>query len=190
MSEGQAVRPAEGLFAPPRRVDALADLLANVWQFGYVTTDLDRAIEFMSERFGLEHALKLPAGGATFLVGDEPAEWDAKFAMGARGGKIIELIEPVGGHVDFYTRVLPPDGSFAVRLHHIATFIDSSEAEWERLGGLLAASGLKVDYTVLIPDRVRAGYVDTTAELGHWLEICQLQREDIEFFSALVADSA
>jgi hypothetical protein len=24
---------------------------------------------------------------------------------------------------------------------------------------------------------------------GHWLEICQLQREDIEFFSALVADS-
>jgi len=27
-------------------------------------------------------------------------------------------------------------------------------------------------------------------ELGHWLEICQLQREDIEFFSALVAESA
>ena len=43
---------------------------------------------------------------------------------------------------------------------------------------------------LLIPNRVRAGYVDTTAELGHWLEICQLQREDIEFFSALVSDSA
>jgi len=26
--------------------------------------------------------------------------------------------------------------------------------------------------------------------LGHWLEICQLSREDIEFFSALVSDSA
>ena len=115
MSEGQAIRPAEGLFAPPRRVDALADLLANVWQFGYVTTDLDRAVEFMSERFGLEHCVKLPAGGATFLVGDEPAEWDAKFAMGARGGKIVELIEPVAGQIDFYTRALPADGSFAVR---------------------------------------------------------------------------
>ena len=190
MSGAQAMRPAEGLFSPPRRVDALADLLANVWQFGYVTNDLDRAVEFMSDRFGLEHCLKLPAGGATFLVGDEPAEWDAKFAMGARGGKIVELIEPVAGHVDFYTRVLPPDGSFAVRLHHIATFIDSGDEEWARVGGLLAASGLKVDYTVLIPNRVRAGYVDTTAELGHWLEICQLQREDIEFFGALVADSA
>ena len=128
------MRPAEGLFAPPRRVEALADLLANVWQFGYVTTDLDRAVAFMSERFGLEHCLKLPAGGATFLVGDEPAEWDARFAMGARGGKIVELIEPVAGHVDFYTRVLPPDGSFAVRLHHIATFIDNGDEEWERVG--------------------------------------------------------
>lgn len=190
MSAGQAMRPAEGLFAAPRRIDALADLLANVWQFGYVTTDLDRAVEFMSARFGLEHCLKLPAGGATFLVGDEPTEWDAKFAMGARGGKIVELIEPVGGCVEFYTRLLPADGSFAVRLHHIATFIDTAQEEWDRVGALLAESRLKVDYTVLIPNRVRAGYVDATAELGHWLEICQLQPEDIDFFSALVADSA
>jgi hypothetical protein len=65
--------------------------------------------------------------------------------MGARGGLIIELIHPVGGEIDFSTRVLPQS--------------------------------------------VRAGYVDTTHLLGHWLEICQLQREDIEFFNGLVADS-
>jgi hypothetical protein len=189
MTGAQAVRPAGGLFEAPRRADAIADLLANVWQFGYVTTDLDRSIEFMAERFGLEHCLKLPAGG-TFLAGDQPVEFDAKFAMGSRGGTIIELIEPVAGEVDFYRRVLPSDGSFAVRLHHIATFIDPGDAEWERLGSLLAASGLKFDYTLVIPDRVRAGYVDTTAELGHWLEVCQLQREDTDFFSSLVADSA
>ena len=115
-----AVRPAEGLFAAPRRMETVADLFANVWQFGYVTTDLDRAIEYMSERFGLEHCVKLPTGGATFLVGDEPAEWEARFAMGSRGGMIIELIEPVSGEVDFYTRLLPDDGSFAVRFHHPA----------------------------------------------------------------------
>lgn len=178
------------LFANPRPVNALADLLANVWQFGYVTTDLDRGIEFMAERFGLEHCLHLPSDTATFLVGDQPAPWEVRVAMGARGGLIVELIEPVAGAIDFYTRVLPSDGSFAVRLHHIATFTSPGEEEWERLGRLLAASGLKVDYTVLIPNRVRAGYVDTTAELGHWLEICQLQPEDIDFFTALVTDSA
>ena len=29
-------------------METVADLFANVWQFGYVTTDLDRAIEVMS----------------------------------------------------------------------------------------------------------------------------------------------
>ena len=117
--------------------------------------------------------------------------------MGSRGGTIIELIEPVAGGVDFYTRVHPeadPDDDdnnpFAVRLHHIATFIQTGDDEWARLNELLAAANLRVDYTLIIPDRVRAGYVDTTAELGHWLEICQLQREDIEFFTALIGDSS
>ena len=184
-----ATRPAGGLFAHPRPVHSLADLFANVWQFGYVTTDLDRAIDFVAGRFGLTHCLKLPAGG-TFLAGSEPAEFEAKFAMGARGGTIIELIEPVSGAIDFYRRVLPARADFAVRLHHIATFTQTGDEEWARINAILADANLSVDYTLVIPDRVRAGYVDTTAELGHWLEICQLQREDIDFFSALVADSA
>jgi hypothetical protein len=178
------------LFAQPRSVQALADLFANVWQFGYVTNDLDRAIAFMADRFGFEHCVKLPAGG-TFLVGDEPAEFAAEFAMGCRGGTIVELIEPVAGEVDFYTRILPADKrDFAVRLHHIATYTQTGDEEWARINALLAGANLSVDYTLIIPGRVRAGYVDTTAELGHWLEICQLHSEDIDFFTALVADSA
>ena len=43
---------------------------------------------------------------------------------------------------------------------------------------------------MLIPDRVRAGYVDTTADLGHYLEVCQLQPADTEFFSSLVEQTA
>jgi hypothetical protein len=190
MTQPQAVRPAEGLFAAPRRVDAIADLFANVWQFGYVTSDLDRAIEVMSERFGLEHCLQLPTDTATFLVGDEPAAWDARVAMGSRGGLIVELIEPVSGEVGFYRDFLPRGGSFAIRFHHVATFIPGGDEEWERMRSLLAKSGLGFDYTVLIPERVRAGYVDTRADFGHLLEICQLQREDIDFFSALSSDSA
>jgi hypothetical protein len=186
-----APRPADGLFADPRPTDALADLLANVWQFGYVTTDLERATAVMADRFGLQDCRHLPSDTATFLVGDTPAPWEVKVAMGARGGLIVELIEPVAGEIDFYTRVLPAERQeFAVRLHHIATFIEPGDDAWHKLETLLAASGLKVDYTVLIPNRVRAGYVDTTHLLGHWLEVCQLQPEDIDFFTSLVTDSA
>jgi hypothetical protein len=188
MTEG--VRPASGLFEDPRELRALGDLFANVWQIAYVTSDLDQGMEALRERFGVEHCVEVPTAGATFLRGDEPAEWDARVAMGARGGLIVELIEPVAGEVDFYRRFLPEDGSPALRLHHLASFIEVGDEAWRSLTELLARSGLKVDYTVLIPDRVRAGYVDTTAELGHFLEVCQLQAADIEVFSGLVAESA
>jgi hypothetical protein len=188
MTEG--VRPASGLFEEPRKLRALGDLFANVWQIAYVTSDLDQGMEALRERFGVERCAEVPTAGATFLKGDEAAEWDVRIAMGARGGLIVELIEPVGGEVDFYRRFLPEDGSQALRLHHLASFIELGDHAWSSLTELLAASGLKVDYTVLIPDRVRAGYVDTTAELGHFLEVCQLQEADIEFFSGLVEQSA
>jgi hypothetical protein len=184
------MRPAAGLFEQPRKIEAIGDLFANVWQLGYVTTDLDAAMELMRERLGVENMVEVPTDTATFLVGDEEADWSVRVAMGARGGLIVEAIEPVSGEIGFYTDVLPGDGSFAVRLHHLATFVDLGDEEWSRIEGLLADSGLKVDYTVLIPGRVRAGYVDATAELGHYLEICQLQSADVEFFSGLAEQSA
>jgi hypothetical protein len=179
----------QGLFDEPREARALGDLFANVWQVAYVTTDLDRGMELLRDRFGVENCVEVPTAGVTFLAGDKRAEWDVRIAMGARGGLIVELIEPVAGEVDFYRRFLPADGSPDLRLHHLATFVPVGDEVWASLGELLAASGLSIDYTVLIPDRVRAGYVDTTAELGHFLEVCQLQEADIEFFSGLVQQS-
>jgi hypothetical protein len=175
------------MFEKASQVTALGDLFANVWQVAYVTRDLDEGVERLRDRFGVD-STEVPTAGATFLVGDEPADWDVRIAMGARGGLIVELIEPIGGEVDFYRRALPAEGGLG--FHHLATYMPLGDEAWRSLEDLLAASGLRVDYTVLIPDRVRAGYVDTTAELGHYLEVCQLQPADVEFFSGLVEQSA
>jgi hypothetical protein len=175
------------LLGKPRPITALADLFANVWQLGYVTTDLDRGIELLRDGFGVDNLTAVPSGGADFYAGDKLVPWEAKFAMGARGGLIVELIEPVDGEVGFYRRALPDDGSFAVRLHHIATYAELGDEAWEAIAGLLAAHDLRFDYTMLIEGRVRAGYVDTTAELGHFLEVCQLQPADSDFFNSLAA---
>jgi hypothetical protein len=182
--------PAAGHFADPRPVEELGDLFANIWQVCWVTSDFDRGAEFLSDRFGVENFTELPTEGATFLKGDEPAEWEVRVGMGARGGLITEVIEPVSGEVDFYRRFLPQDGSFGLRLHHLASFVELGDEAWSSISELLASQGLRFDYTVLIPDRVRAGYVDMTAELGHFLEICQLQPADTEFFSGLIEQSA
>ncbi|MGH2863469.1 MAG: hypothetical protein ACRDL8_10735 [Solirubrobacteraceae bacterium] len=84
MPPSTTTRPPEGLFAAPRAVETIADLFANVWQLGYATTDLDRALEELSARFGFEHQFRVPSGGAVFFAGDQEVPWEARFAMAAR----------------------------------------------------------------------------------------------------------
>lgn len=40
MTTAPAARPSAGLFADARMIDTIADLFANVWQLGYVTTGI------------------------------------------------------------------------------------------------------------------------------------------------------
>jgi hypothetical protein len=111
-----------------------------------------------------------------------------RVAMGARGGLIVELIEPIAGEVEFYRQAL---GEGAVLgLHHMAMLVPLGDEAWEGLERLLAEHGMAFTYTILIPDRARLAYVDTRAQLGHWIELCQLQKADTDFFSGLIAESA
>jgi Glyoxalase/Bleomycin resistance protein/Dioxygenase superfamily len=188
------IRPASDLFSEPRPINALGDLFANIWQVCYVTPDLDRGMAELRDVFGIENSTEVPTEGATFLKGDleggEPAQWDVRVAMGARGGLIVELIEPIAGEVEFYRRALPTDGDSVLGFHHLAMLVPLGDEAWNSLTELLAARGLGVQYTIVIPERARLAYVDTTALLGHYIELCQLQPADTEFFSGLIAGSA
>ena len=184
-----AARPASGLFADPRPIDTLGDLFANVWQVCYVTPDLERGMKELCDLFGIENATEVPVEGATFMKRGDQVEWAPRVAMGARGGLIIELIEPVSGEVAFYRQALPEDGG-ALGFHHLAMLVPLGDEAWRSVESLLADHGLAFEYTILIPDRARLAYVDMRARLGHWIELCQLQEADTEFFSGLIADSA
>jgi hypothetical protein len=186
---GGTVRPAPDLFAEPRPIEALGDLFANIWQVCYVTPELERGMVELRDLLGVENATEVPIEGATFLKGVEEVEWVPRVAMGARGGLIIELIEPVAGEVEFYRRFLPADGG-ALGLHHMAMLVPLGDEPWQDIEKLLGEHGLDFEYTILIPDRARLAYVDTTAVLGHYIELCQLQPADTEFFSGLIAESA
>lgn len=172
---------------PPQTV---ADLFTRIWQYAYVTTDLDRAIAEMTDELGFKTCIEVPNADATFLAGDAPRPWNAKFAVATSGGPIIEIIEPVAGEVDFYRQALPSDGSYALRLHHMATSVPAGDDEWQRLQSMLGDAGLRIDYTALIPGYVRAGYVDATGRLGHYLEICQHEPEGMALFSELTRAAA
>lgn len=174
-------------FDAPPVVAEIADLFSGVWQVGYVANDLDAAMALARDELGFERCIEVPTDTATVLDADgNVVPWTARIAMAGRGGLIAEIIEPVSGEVDFYRRYLPPEGGPGLRLHHLATQVPLGDEAWEAVAAVLARSGLRFDLTVLIPDRVRAGYVDTSAQFGHWLEICQLQPADVDFFRSLV----
>jgi Glyoxalase/Bleomycin resistance protein/Dioxygenase superfamily len=182
-------RPGSGLFADPRPIEALGDLFANVWQVCYVTPDLDRGMSDLRELLGVENSTEVPTEGASFLKDGEQLQWDVRVAMGARGGMIIELIEPVAGEVEFYREALPENGG-ALRFHHLAMLVPLGDEAWGEVEELVGQNGMSFEYTILIPDRARLAYVDARARLGHWIELCQLQKADTEFFSGLIEESA
>jgi hypothetical protein len=184
-----APRPASGLFSDPRPIEALGDLFANVWQVCYVTPSLERGMAELRDLLGVKNSIEVPVEGATFMKGGEEAEWEPRVAMGARGGLIVELIEPVAGEVEFYRQALPQDGG-VLGFHHLAMLVPLGDEPWAGVERLLAEHGLSFEYTILIPDRARLAYVDTRAQFGHWIELCQLQKADTDFFSGLIADSA
>ncbi len=186
---GGAPRPASGLFDDPRPIEALGDLFANLWQVCYVTPDLDRGMKELRDLFGVENSTEVPVEGASFRKGGEEIEWVPRVAMGARGGLIIELIEPVSGEVEFYRRFLPKDGG-VLGLHHLAMLVPLGDEAWDAVEKLLGEHGMAFEYTILIPNRARLAYVDTTAQLGHYIELCQLEKADTDFFSGLIAESA
>lgn len=187
MSPG-TVRPASDLFADPRPIEVLGDLFANIWQVCYVTPDLERGMAELRDLLGVENATEVPVEGATFLKGGDQVEWRPRVAMGARGGLVIELIEPLAGEVEFYRRFLPRNGG-VLGLHHLAMLVPLGDEAWSSVEKLVGEHGLDFEYTILIPDRARLAYVDTTALLGHYIELCQLQPADTEFFSGLIAES-
>ena len=184
-----AARPGSGLFDDPRPVNALGDLFANVWQVCYVTPALDRGMKELRDLLGIENVTEVPVEGATFMKRGEEVEWEPRVAMGARGGMIIELIEPVSGEVEFYRRALPKEGG-VLGLHHLAMLVPLGNEAWGEVERLLGEHDLSFEYTILIPDRARLAYVDTRAMLGHWIELCQLEKADTDFFSELIAGSA
>jgi len=165
-------------------------MFANVWQLGYVTTDLDRAMETAAQTLGLETCVEVPTDTAEFVVDGEVVPWETRIAMGSRGGLIVEIIEPVGGEVGFYRDALPRDGSHGLRLHHLAACMEPGDEAWAAMERVLADAGLRIHSLVLIPNRVRAAYVDTSDRFGHWMEICQLQPDDVATFTGIVRDSA
>ncbi|TGD75846.1 hypothetical protein E4634_02970 [Mangrovimicrobium sediminis] len=140
-------------------------------QNAYVTHDLDRAMEMVAERFGVESFDRFePQMTVRTPQGEQPLS--TRVASFWAGGLNVEIIQPTGGYIEHYTSMLPADTGDAVpRFHHISLRRDDEaamRAEIEALGLPLAFEG-PLSIREAIPSLVFV-YLDARAVLGHYVE--------------------
>lgn len=178
----------------------LSDLLRNFLQLGYVTDDIDAAAAYLESTLGTVTCVKhyrselgggLPpsAGGeagASFVVVDgKPAQqWTIDVALVNAGPTNVEIIRPVGGAVDLYRGAVRP--GVPATLHHMGFVVD----DFDEADAVVAAAG-KTWAQYGRSGGIRFGYLDLRAELGHFVEVMELDEASADGFTQLeVASNA
>jgi len=140
--------------------------LRGHYQNGYVTHNVEAAIEIFAARFGVEglRAFDIDVTVAT-PGGDRPMR--LLIANGWAGGINFELIQPVSGYIDPIVAMLPDEQTDPVpRFHHFALRrenLDEMHAE-------IAESGLPVAFAGEPAGMVFA-YLDAREAIGHYIEM-------------------
>jgi hypothetical protein len=153
-------------------VRTLSDLFRNVLQIAYVTEDLDMATAYFESTLGTvpcRKTYKSSLGGTVVVDGETAEEWVIDVALVNAGATNLEIIRPVSGAVDLYRSAIRPGAP--ATLHHLGYRIP----DFDEATAILAANGRAWKQYGRLEGSLRFGYVDMTAELGHYVELMDLE---------------
>jgi hypothetical protein len=152
--------------------DHHGSLLGRFFQLGYVTRDLDTAIDAFRKRYGAAEFQIIP-GQARFAH-------TKRIALGYVGPVMIEFIEPNPEVPSIYVDHIPEEAGDA-RFHHIGLLIDDYPGTIERL----ESRGYDVPYKLSYDDIMDCCYADLRAQLGHYVEYVRLGEEGKQWFASV-----
>ncbi len=165
-----------------RSVRTFSDLFRNVMQVAYVTDDLEVACDYFEQTLGTvptTKTYKSSLGGIVVVDGETAEEWVMDVALVNAGPTNFELIQPISGAVDLYRSAIRPGAP--ATFHHVGYRID----DFDEATAILAAAGKTWKQYGEMKGGLRFGYVDMTAELGHYVEFMDLQPGGEKMFQRL-----
>lgn len=165
---------------------SFSDLFRNVMQIAYVTDDLDAAVEYFESTLGTVRCsknYKSSMGGIVIVDGQPVDEWVIDVALVNAGPMNLEIIRPVSGAVDMYRAAIRP--GVPATLHHLGVRVDA----FDEASAVVMAMGKSWAQQGYIEGAIRFGYVDMTAELGHYVEVMELEPGMANRFAQLEARS-
>jgi len=110
----------------------------SLYKLGYVTNDLDRAINYFEEQLGFEEFVRFEPKFAAQQADGTSADAHLRCAFSKGRSNVVELMEPYEGRVDIWREPLDGLSEFAVRFHHVGHATDDLPAVRESF----AAKGL------------------------------------------------
>lgn len=149
--------------------------LPGFFQIAYVTTDLERAMRTFDEQYGVKHYFELRD-----VAYDESTR--VSIATAYAGDVMIELIEPKGTGDSIYELLLPNDGDFAIRHHHMGHLFQREE-DLRQAVQLATRKGQAIAYEGGMEGVLKAVYIDTRDVLGHYLEYIHCTPVGLEFLN-------
>lgn len=131
--------------------------LSGFYHFGYITRDLDAAIEILSEQFGVKRYRR-----------KFNAPW-MEVVHAWTGSSQIEVAQYYDGAPQMFLDDVPEKPG-QLRLQHLGRRIDTIE-QWESLEKAIAAGGFKTPLNVnMMGGNLRAVFVDTRDITGLYSE--------------------
>jgi Glyoxalase/Bleomycin resistance protein/Dioxygenase superfamily len=167
----------------------LAAHLANVYQLGYVTRDIDAACEHFRAIQEIESFRRLEIDD-TVLLNGQVRPFVIRLAQARFGDKQIEIIQPLAGPTDFYTQRLDLSCS-VVSLHHLGILVHGPETAWADMKSAFRAVGENpiMEDVLPSPAPIHFAYYDTRRAFGHYLEF-EWRGSDMQSFFDSMPDQA
>ena len=136
-------------------------------QTAYVTNDMQQALAVFRDHYDVT-SFYVFANDAPGMVQSDGAQ--LKIALAVVGGVEIELIEPQGDTAPQFSALLPDDGSFAIRFHHVAYRVEGDLSDFEAHMASIGSEQHPVIWSGSLGDVMRFAYTDERALLGHYVE--------------------
>jgi hypothetical protein len=153
----------------------------NIFQLAWITTDVDRAVEVFREEQGIE-SIGVFKGFELPVANSEPLVIDVGLCY--VGDMQFEIIQPVSGPADLYSRHLPANGEFSLQYHHMCSVLDSAE-EYDRVLENYRKRGVTIEVEGGFGEGGRFFYADTRNTVDHYQEYVLLDEATNEFMATL-----
>ncbi len=154
-------------------------MFGGFYQLGFVTKDVDKAIDFFTSTLGVPKFFKLnsPVVNNQKLYGEE-IDIDVNLAFGQFGNTNIEIIQPVKGE-STYTEMLKKYDW--IGMHHVAIKV----FDFDKTINDLTSQGFRIAQTGEVGRGTKFHYMDMTKQMNYFLEILYFDADFEKLFDQI-----